>query len=304
MLGIVVLGATVFSYLYFSQQGPKIFTKQAPLEITKPPNFLYAINSEPKHPLNRPMAVIVVQDRIYVSDAGTQQVSVYDYNGKFQDNLKLPAPLKFVIPYGLTYDGKNIYVADTGSGTIYIFDANGKYLRVFPAKKVKLVGPGALNCVEGKLYVSDLRKHQVYCFDLYGNLLQQIGEQGTKLGQLYYPHGIAATQDGTLFVCDSQNNRVQVFNAVGKVVQRGSDLNQQILAPRGVALDKLFNLWVVVGLENRIRIFNPAGVNVLNFGTQGKDYGMLSLPNGIFIDGNQRIYVTELGNSRVSVFSY
>ena len=39
-----------------------------------------------------------------------------------------------------------------------------------------------------------------------------ISTQGNKLGQFNYPNGIRLSKDGEVYVCDSRNHRVQVFN--------------------------------------------------------------------------------------------
>ncbi|MEK7850356.1 MAG: hypothetical protein AAB275_00600, partial [Deltaproteobacteria bacterium] len=44
----------------------------------------------------------------------------------------------------------------------------------------------------------------------------QIGTPGSGKGQLQNPTGIAAGQDGTIYIVDSKNNRIQLFSLAGE----------------------------------------------------------------------------------------
>lgn len=288
-----------FSYFFLRGQAPT----DAIAGITAPdnqvPKFLYAINSEPAHPFEYPVAAAVINKNIYVSDVQRGQVSVFDYSGKFIKYL-VPGREKFVYPYGITFDGKNVYVADGGTRRIYLFDSSGRFIKIFP-EQVELSGPGPLYYSNGKLYVIDQPKHHVLCFDTAGKLLQTIGKEGHGKGELYFPHAITVDKEGLVYVADAGNDRIEVFNKDGSFKQT---IGNNLMTPRGLAQDGSGNLWVVAGMSNKVQVYKPDGKKIVEFGKYGADYGMLSLPNGIFVDGNKRIYVTEFGNSRVSVFGY
>ena len=305
LLLIVLISVLAFGYFYVIGQSPvDVIKSVVPASAPSPPQFLFAINNEPAHPLDRPMAAVVVNNRIFVSDAGKNQVLVFDYNGKFEKYLK-PGDASFKGPYGLTFDGTNVYAADTRAGKIYVFDANGDYKRVFSVQGVTLAGPGVILAQAGKLYVSDLQNHKIFVFDLQGRLLDAYGKEGQGEGELSFPHGAAVDDKGSIYVADSGNNRIVVFNADGSVRQTiGGGDNSEILTPRGLVKDRNGNFWVVLGMANKIRVCRPDGSKVMEFGQEGQDYGQLSLPNGVYIDANNRVYITEIGTSRISVFSY
>lgn len=298
IISIITVGL-IYSYYYILDPSDSIKGITHAVDYNKPPKFLFAINNEPDHPLDNPSAVLVMKNKIYVSDTGNGRLLVFDYNGKFERYLK-PGDDSFKAPYGLAFDGSVLYVADPGSRKIFIFNSKGIFLKVFETK-VKLASPGVLLFQKGKLYVSDQLLHKVLVFDTAGNLLRSYGSEGHQEGQLYFPHGLVVDNKDSVFVADSGNDRIQVFKSDGSTVEVIGD---RISAPRGLARDGNGNLWVVEGLANKLQVLKTDGTVVAVFGEPGKDYGQISLPNGVYIDQNNRIYVTEFGNSRVSVFAY
>jgi len=55
---------------------------------------------------------------------------------------------------------------------------------------------------------------------------------------------------------------------------------------------------------NNMQIFNKNGELLLYLGEQGRGIGQFWLPVGIYIDGNNHIYVADSFNNRVQVFRY
>src|SRR3989442_3579227 len=72
----------------------------------------------------------------------------------------------------------------------------------------------------GDLYVSDgYGNARVHRFSASGELIASWGEPGTGPGQFMLPHGIAVRGDGRVFVCDRENDRIQVFAADGSYLR-------------------------------------------------------------------------------------
>ncbi len=57
-------------------------------------------------------------------------------------------------------------------------------------------------------------------------------------------------------------------------------------------------------LFDNIQIFDAEGRLLMAFGRPGSDYGEFWLPSGLFIDSNDRIYVSDSYNKRIQVFQY
>ena len=46
---------------------------------------------------------------------------------------------------------------------------------------------------------------------------------GTGPGQFYLPHGIAVGADGRVYVCDRENDRIQIFSPEGEYLSEWTD---------------------------------------------------------------------------------
>jgi DNA-binding beta-propeller fold protein YncE len=68
----------------------------------------------------------------------------------------------------------------------------------------------------GHIYVADAVFDNIQIFDLSGRLLLNLGEGGTGPGEFGLPAGIAIGADNRIYVADSYNRRVQVFQYLGQ----------------------------------------------------------------------------------------
>jgi hypothetical protein len=98
----------------------------------------------------------------------------------------------------------------------------------------------------------------MYALDIYGT-------KGSDSGCFLYPKGVAANEDGDVYVADSGNNRVvRLFNPKSKILWRGvltGDKDRKIVlkGPSRVALDEEKNVYVTDPGNKRLVIFNDIG---------------------------------------------
>jgi DNA-binding beta-propeller fold protein YncE len=71
-----------------------------------------------------------------------------------------------------------------------------------------------------------------------------------------------------------------------------------------VGTDTEGNLYVVDGMFDAVQAFDQKGQLLYYFGQSGDGPAEFQLPAGLFVDGNNRIYVTDSYNHRVQVFRY
>ncbi len=136
--------------------------------------------------------------------------------------------------------------------------------------------------------------------------VQAIGGPGLGEGQFTEPKGIAAGPDGSIFVADTRNHRIQKFDKDGKFVLQwgGSGTGAgQFAEPWGIATDGQGNVYVADTWNHRIQKFDKDGRFVLTWGrgisaNQGEFYG----PRGIATDAQGNVYVTDTGNHRIQKF--
>lgn len=134
------------------------------------------------------------------------------------------------------------------------------------------------------------------------------GELGSGEGQFRAPKGVATDATGNLYVADSQNHRIQVFDANGVFLRQfGSEGTGagQFKEPWGVAVAANGNIYVADTWNHRIQVFDPQGQPLFAWGTFGEASGatgpgdVLYGPRDVAIDGEGYVYVTDTGNKRV-----
>ena len=182
--------------------------------------------------------------------------------------------------------------------------------------------PGQLNAPrelalapDGSLYVADSRNNRIQHYSSDGTYINGWGSfkdqtQGeAQLGTFNEPWGIAVSKDGSVFVSDTWNHRIQKFSADGKPLTSWGRFGQStdelgFYGPRGLAFDPEGRLYVADTGNNRISIFDQNGKFISSFGTPGTDSGQFSEPVGVFVDDTGLVYVTDTWNRRVQVFSH
>ncbi len=146
---------------------------------------------------------------------------------------------------------------------------------------------------------------------------QAWGEPGEEPGQFDAPEGVAIASDGRIYVADTNNDRVQVFNPDGEFLnQWGSfcdlasgdgcddaDGQGQFNAPEGIAYAPVTDtVYVTDSGNDRVQAFSPSGEFRTSWGSSGTDSGQFNLPVGIATDGSGRVFVADVMNHRVQVF--
>jgi DNA-binding beta-propeller fold protein YncE len=168
---------------------------------------------------------------------------------------------------------------------------------------------------DGELYVADgYGNARVHRFSADRKLIQSWGEPGTEPGQFNLPHSVWVHADGRVFVCDRENDRVQIFDREGKLLTIWTDLTR----PGDLLIDREGN--VIVGemswsvdephmdgrpvTENRsakVSIRDMNGQLISSFG--GADPcspGSFSSPHGMWLDSHGDLYVGEVTHTALS----
>jgi len=138
------------------------------------------------------------------------------------------------------------------------------------------------------------------------------GSYGSEAGQLNYPKDVAVDAQGNLYVVDTYNHRIQVFDANGQFVRQwGGKGNApgQFQEPWGIALDKAGNVYVADTWNHRIEKFDAQGRFLKQWGTFGDTQGALGAPTTFYgprtlaIDRDGNLLVGDTGNKRIVKFT-
>lgn len=121
------------------------------------------------------------------------------------------------------------------------------------------------------------------------------------------PSGICVDEAGRVFVADTHQHRVIVFDRDGAELFCFGELGTgpgQFLLPTDVAVDRQGFIYVSeYGGSDRISKFDPRGGYLLSFGDLSAGMGALQRPSGLAIDQDNNVWVADTGNHRICCFS-
>jgi DNA-binding beta-propeller fold protein YncE len=180
--------------------------------------------------------------------------------------------------------------------------------------------PGQLNrprdlalAEDGSIFVADTENHRIQHFNQDGTLIHQWGSFGDITageapgGTFNQPWGLALGQDGSVYVADLWNHRIQKFTPEGEFIKMWGYFGQAespeaFWGPRDVAVDSKDRVFVVDTGNKRVVIFDEDGNFVSQFGSVGMAMGQFDEPVGITIDEEDRVYIADTWNQRIQKF--
>jgi sugar lactone lactonase YvrE len=240
---------------------------------------------------------------------------------------------------------RNLWIAGSGGGMVQKWSRDGKLLLQIGDRTtcdgpcgettslnistVTLNQPAdiAVDPLNGDVYIADgYGNHRVVVFDRNGGFLRQWGSAGTDPGQFSplgggHPHCVVMSKEGLLYVCDRGNDRIQVFDRMGRLHEiipikpgtgrvPGPDGSPPRNSP-GSALDVAFS----VDRNQRYILNVDTGNEVLwfldrhvgrgeippilgGFGSQGHNAGNFTLLHMIAVDSKGNLYTSETVDGR------
>ena len=200
-----------------------------------------------------------------------------------------------------------------------------------PATEARLDWPiGIAVDAEGNVYVADRGHHRVrkltrmdagYVITTIAGTGDEgdededgdIGDGGAAVeAQLDAPRGVAVDVEGNVYVADTGANRIRQIDLEGMIttIAGGEDdgdestLMARLSVPRGLAIDADGVLYVADTGNNQIHELDDEGMTavagVAGLGDGGPaTHARLLDPNGVAIDADGTIYITDTGNRRV-----
>ena len=176
-------------------------------------------------------------------------------------------------------------------------------------------GPGQMNSPrgisvgpDGKVYAADLGNSRISVFNPDGTPAFQFGKKGeeppkSKPGEFNEPSGVAVAPDGTIYVADAWNGRIQAFDPKGKPKAEFGGARYSFYSPRNVAVDAQGNFYVADTGNSMVKVYNPGGKELKVLGGKGKGGGHFNEVFGVAINAKGEIFVADPGNQRIHKFS-
>ncbi len=253
------------------------------------------------------------KNNLYVADQKVGAIFIFNTETRDVELLKNKTHGHFVRIIGLAMDDNDrLFVSDPGLHHVLVF--NAKHV---PEDVITdgLVTPGGLAIdVENRLlYVADVDQDQVLVYDADTlKLKHRIGTTGhkhelTTPGDFARPSGLAVDRDSNLYVADTLNNRIEIFDGDGNFIStfgKAGDGPGYFSRPKGVAIDSDDHIWVVDGMQDRVQVFNRDAQLLISFGGHGLLPGQFQGLVGITIDKMNRVFTSEIYPGRVQQFRY
>jgi DNA-binding beta-propeller fold protein YncE len=324
---LLLLLVTYFSIYQSTHQLTFNFNSSAgsSVDAIQPPQFLFAFSGT-VFKLQRPIGVFVDQGNVYVADSAARIVEVFDLQGNYKRSI---GASETVIPLNVARNPRNneIWVTDRRLRAIVRFNQAGKFLGYFdphlPKDQLPQFNSQGIEwepvalcfAPDGTLYVTDILKaHRLLIFNPDGTFKRSIGNTGmvddaSKAPTMFqFPNGVV-WHKGLVYVTDSNNRRIQVFDSDGNFKQlivtqglpRGIDFLQRFPGDKPTTLDRMV---VVDTLSHFCTIWTTKGDKILSFGEEGILDGQFSYPDGVSVGPNNRIYVADTSNGRVQVWGW
>ncbi|MEW5760786.1 MAG: 6-bladed beta-propeller, partial [Candidatus Thermoplasmatota archaeon] len=127
---------------------------------------------------------------------------------------------------------------------------------------------------------------------------------GPSNGELGFPViGIALDDIGNIYVSDTWNHRVQIFDSSGRFLKKFGGYGSEegmFMYPRGIAVDNA-RIYVVDSDNHRVQIFDKNSNFINQFGSFGNNASEFKSPKAIAVAEN-KIYVPDTNNHRVQIF--
>lgn len=200
-------------------------------------------------------------------------------------------------------------IADSSNARIQRSNFDGSYIDQLAPDTSRLnTRPGriAIDSERQRVYVLDIDDGSITVYNVDGEVVQIIGSSGSGREQFYQPEGMALDSNGTLFVADTGNARIQRISASGVFEQSWGIYGigaGQFQRPNALCLssDNQY-IFVTDSSLNRVQKFTRDGELITFWGSQGSGDDEFNFPAGIACDRNDNLYIVDRDNHRVKKY--
>jgi sugar lactone lactonase YvrE len=279
------------------------------------------------------------QNRVYVFNRSEHPVIIYDEDGKFLDAWG--DDKQFPRPHGITIVDDIMYLADDTDHTVRKCTLDGRVLMTLGTSGqpsdtgYRANAPSNLTSIErgagpfnrptrlsiaqnGDLYVADgYGNARIHRFTAGGELVKSWGGPGTGPGEFMLPHSVWAHTNGEIWVCDRENDRMQIFTENGDLLRMWTNVRRPgdiyIDADNVVYVGEMSwekgetslagKVWPETYVSE-LSIRDIDGNVITKWG--GDDpcgAGGFSSPHGLWVDSKGSIYVAEVTHTALTRYN-
>lgn len=251
------------------------------------------------NPADRPprtalKGAVAANGEVFVISRSAHPVCVFDAQGGFVTSWGEGLFSDFVHALAIAPDG-TVWITDSGTHAVHQFQPDGTRLRTLgtPGMPAPTFYGNPFNMPthvafhpNGDLYFSDgYGNRRVHRFAADGTLKHSWGGPGDGPGQFAIVHFIAIDPQGTIYIADRENQRIQLFDPEGGFVAdwRGFDM------PSDLAIGRAH---IYVGGRDGLSIWTRQREPVIRWGADEPFAGAFNI-HGIWIDADENIYLAH-----------
>ena len=242
------------------------------------------------------------QHKLYV------QVNDSEINGSpftmtvYPDPTQLGQPVRVVTnssrPYGIAYNSLgDMIISETGGHRVSVFDNRGQKFRTNGAcgdspDQMKYPKGLAIDDMDN-VYVSS--QHKLQKFTRNGQLIKCVGQIFND------PHGVTL-HDNQVYMCDSANHRILVFDLYLNFVRSIGSLGKgrgEFEAPHDVKFDAAGNMYVADFYKSIVQVLDQSGAFIREFGRE--QVRKLGRPSGLYV-ADKYVYVSDWNGDCIVVY--
>ncbi|KAB2674151.1 MAG: hypothetical protein DVB31_02530 [Verrucomicrobia bacterium] len=270
---------------------------------------------------NKPRSLVCDRDdNLYVSDI-TGRIQKFDRDGRFVRQWQMPQT-DLGKPKGMGLDPQgNVLVVEPHYMRVNHFTPDGVLVAQWGAKGTnagQFILPRSIGVTSRGEYllgeytlVDRIQRFSPLVPGTNGaaralpHFLQTWGGPGDGPGRFNRAEGLGVGPDDTVYVADSCNHRIQVFDAAGRFVREhgvAGSAPGQFSYPYDVRVDGRGNQFVCEFGNSRIAILDANDRPLESVGGPGSAPGRFSNPWAIALDSHGNLYVADSQNHRVQKF--
>ena len=241
---------------------------------------------------------------IHIFSRGTHPLTIWDISGNFISSW---GEGLFKSPHGIFIDNDDqIWLVDTLDHVVSKHKPNGNLISTLgqrgrPAYSFQglpfNMPSGVALSPDGEIFVSDgYGAHRVHRFNSNGKLLLSWGKEGNGPGEFVNLHNIGVDKLGRVYICDRENDRIQIFDKDGNYLEQWD-----IIEPNDLCIQD--ELIYVASDKTWISIWNLKGETLARFGGNDSSTNkpIMDSVHGITVDKQGNIFITEtVVNGRVT----
>jgi len=167
----------------------------------------------------RPTGIAINKDAglLYVLDSPANELVVFDLKGNLLQRVGSRSKVALDYPTEIAVAGDRVVILDDFGARVQVLDARCNLTSAFRVKvhqgapKVAEIGLAVDHA--GRIYLSNLFPDSVAAFDQSGKLIGMYGHSGTQVREFRLPGGMWVDATDRIYIADTDNSRVQVFQS-------------------------------------------------------------------------------------------